>query len=68
MSLLGFRTQRYCISFLHSLIRDLNDLRIEIRYANSIAAFKYNLNRLSNSISPHRSIQLEIVLASLVIP
>ena len=45
-------TQLYYTSFLPSVIREWNDLPGEIQNANSIAAFKYNLRRLSNVSSP----------------
>ncbi|MCG7869675.1 MAG: endonuclease/exonuclease/phosphatase family protein [Candidatus Thiodiazotropha taylori] len=45
-------TQLYYTSFLPSVIREWNDLPGEIQNANSIAAFKYNLKRLSNISSP----------------
>ena len=45
-------TQLYYTSFLPSAIREWNDLPGEIQNANSIAAFKYNLKRLSNVSLP----------------
>ena len=47
--------------------RERNDLPEEIKNANSIAAFKNNLKRLSNISSSHCSIHLEIVLARFII-
>ena len=48
----NINTQIYYTCFLPSVIREWNDLPGEIQNANSLAAFKYNLKRLSNVSSP----------------
>ena len=53
IQIVNTNTQLYNTSFLPSVIREWNDLPGEIQNATSIAAFKYNLKRLTHVSSPH---------------